>query len=308
MCKTRRTMSQIIRSLDLFEDAVKRKYALGFFETWDFESTLAVAKAAENKRSPVIIGFSGIYFSHPDRVYKNYFKTYASMLRDIADASSVPILTIYNESPDFKNVIENMKYGYDIVMFTDENLDAAGQAEKVAKIVAEAKKTGSILVEGEIISPVGIGAFSNGIPENLRFTDSASAIDFIEKTGIDLLAVNIGQVHMHGKKKVTLNQERLKELRKKIEIPLVLHGMSSAGPEDVRQSVLNGISKINVGSLIKQAYFESIREAVTRTGKDYNPYQLVGSGQESDVNTRASMKVQEVVENLLDLFMSTNKA
>jgi len=220
----------------------------------------------------------------------------------------VPILTIYNESPDLENVIENMKYGYDIVMFTDENLDADRQAEMVAEIVAEAKKTGSILVEGEIISPVGIGTFFSDIPENLRFTDADSAADFIEKTGIDLLAVNIGQVHMHGKKKITLNQERLKELRRKIDIPLVLHGMSSADPADVRQSVLNGISKINVGSLIKQAYFESIKETVARTGKDYNPYQLVGSGQESDVNTKASMKVQEVVEDLLDLFMSTNKA
>ena len=301
-------MSQIIRPLDLFEDAARRKYALGFLETWDFESTLAVAKAAENKRSPVIIGFSGIYFSHPDRVYKNFFKTYASMLRDIAVSSSVPIMTIYNESPDLENVIENMKYGYDIVMFTDENLDADRQAEMVAKIVAEAKKTSSILVEGEIISPVGIGTFSSDIPENLRFTDADSAADFIEKTGIDLLAVNIGQVHMHGKKKITLNQERLKELRRKIDIPLVLHGMSSADPADVRQAVLNGVSKINVGSLIKQAYFESIKETVARTGKDYNPYQLVGSGQKSDVNTRASMKVQEVVEDLLDLFMSTNKA
>jgi ketose-bisphosphate aldolase len=306
--KTQNTCAKLhVPALDLFKDAEKRKYALGFFETWDFESTLAVVKAAENKRSPVIIGYSGIYFSHPERVYKNYFGTYARMLKDIAANSEVPVLTIYNESPDYENVLENLRYGYDIVMFTNENLNVEQQTEMVAKLVKEARNTRA-LVEGEIISPIGIGSFSQEIPSNLRLTDAGSAVDFIEKTGIDLFAVNIGQVHIHGKKKVNLNINKLKEIKSLINIPLVLHGMSSTYEDDVREAILNGIRKVNVGSLIKQVYFESIKKTVEETGKNYNPYQLVGSGQPTDVITKANMRIQEKVEKLIDLFMSSNKA
>jgi len=129
-----------VKVTELIEDAIKKKYAIGYFESWDLESTLAVATAAEKMNSPVLLGFSGIYLPNPLKVYKNNLKIYADMVNSIASEIKIPSATVFNESPFYEIVIENIGYGYNLVMFTDENLVYEEIVKKIKKIVIMAHK------------------------------------------------------------------------------------------------------------------------------------------------------------------------
>ena len=292
---------------ELMEDAQKRHYAVGYFEGWDIESTLAVAKAAENKRSPVIIGFSGIYLPGPQRVFKSDLKLFADAAINIARNLSVPSATLFNESPFLESILESIELGFDLVMYTDENISYEKQKENIIKVVKKAHVK-KVSVEAEIASLPGAGELILKKPDNFKFTQAGAAKKFAEETQIDLLAVNIGQAHLHGKQKVKLDMDKLKEIKKEIDIPLVLHGMSSVVEEDVKQVVKNGINKVNISSLLKQAYFESIKKDILKSNEDINPYLVIGSGFKQDINTRACIKVQEEVERIMLLLGSAGKA
>jgi fructose/tagatose bisphosphate aldolase len=84
--------------------------------------------------------------------------------------------------------------------------------------------------------------------------------------------------------------------------------MSSVEEEDVKESIKNGINKVNISSLLKQAYLESIKKDVLKLNLDINPYLVIGSGFKQDINTRACVKVQEVVEKIMVLLGSAGKA
>src|SRR5260221_11695585 len=85
---------------DLMADAARGGYAVGYFESWNLESLLAVADAAEAQRSPVILGFSGIYLPHPDRRVIDPLAAYAAMARAVGEALTVPACLLFNESPN----------------------------------------------------------------------------------------------------------------------------------------------------------------------------------------------------------------
>lgn len=296
-----------VKVTELIEDAIKKKYAIGYFESWDLESTLAVATAAEKMNSPVLLGFSGIYLPNPLKVYKNNLKIYADMVNSIASEIKIPSATVFNESPFYEIVIENIGYGYNLVMFTDENLVYEEIVKKIKKIVIMAHKK-NVEVEGEVSSLPGAGEYLLNIPDNYRITDPKVAKKFVEDTGVDLLAVNLGQAHMHGRKKMHLNIKKLDEIKREVDVPLVLHGMSSIRQEDIKEAIKHGISKVNVSSAMKQIYFETVKSECIKTGLNYNPYLIVGSGFKEDIITKANIKVQEFVEKTINVFGSSGKA
>src|SRR4051794_24378230 len=112
-------------SLSTFQDLMSRAehggYAVGYFESWNLESLLAVADAAEATRSPVILGFSGIYLPHPSRVVNDSITTYAAMGLDVCKRLSVPACLLFNESPDLTWVHGAIDTGFGLVMYTDES-------------------------------------------------------------------------------------------------------------------------------------------------------------------------------------------
>ncbi|MHB1336158.1 MAG: class II fructose-bisphosphate aldolase, partial [Candidatus Humimicrobiaceae bacterium] len=204
------------------------------------------------------------------------------------------------------SILECIDLGFDLVMYTDENISYEKQKENIIKVVKKAHLN-EVAVEAEIASLPGAGEFISQKPDNFKYTEAVTAKNFVEETQIDLLAVNIGQAHLHGRQKVRLNIDRLKEIKKEVKIPLVLHGMSSVNEEDVKESIKNGISKVNISSLLKQEYFESIKNDILKLNRDINPYLVIGSGFKQDINTRACIKVQEIVEKIMVLLGSAGK-
>jgi len=292
---------------ELMCEAEKGNYAVGYFESWNLESLQAVADAAESMRSPVILGFSGIYLPHPARTRRENLKVYAALGLETCRSLSVPSCLLFNESPDFEWVTEAIELGFGLVMYTDEEVSVEEQVERVRAIVERAHRKG-VAVEGELMPLPGVGGELSAAPELNCLDDPEVARSFVERTQVDAFAVNLGQAHVHGRTMIQLNLARLRELREKITVPLVLHGATSISQSDLKDAIQLGVRKINVGSVLKRSFFEAMRSACSSISEGYNPYEVVGSGLEKDVLTHARIALQKKVEELMNLFGSALRA
>ena len=292
---------------ELMREAEKGHYAVGYFESWNLESLQAVADAAESTRSPVILGFSGIYLPHPLRTTREDVRVYAALGLETCRSLSVPSCLLFNESPDFDWVTEAIELGFGLVMYTDEEVSVEEQVERVRAIVERAHRKG-VAVEGELTPLPGVGGELSAAPELNSLDDPEVARSFVERTQVDAFAVNLGQVHVHGRSMIQLNLARLRELREKITVPLVLHGATSVSQSDLKDAIQLGVRKINVGSVLKRSFFEAMRSACSSISEGYNPYEVVGSGLEKDVLTHARIALQKKVEELMNLFGSALRA
>lgn len=282
-------------------------YAVGYFESWDMASLMAVADAAKLTRSPVLLGFSGLYLSHQARLVEEPLSAYAALGLEVCRQLPVPAALVYNESPDAASVLEAARLGFSLVMYSDENLDADVQRKRVREVAEKAHRLGAA-VEGEIAALPGMGGLLAEPLSETPLTGIEAALEFVTETSVDALAVNLGQMHLHGRRELGLDLDLLRELRRRLAIPLVLHGASSVRRDDLRAATKAGIGKINVGSLLKQTYFETLKAACNDVGEGYNPYIVVGSGLEDDVLVAARLALKDVVADLMRLFGSAGQA
>jgi fructose/tagatose bisphosphate aldolase len=289
----------------LMTAAAEGGYAVGYFESWNLESLLAVADAAEAERSPVILGFSGIYLPHPGRSVRDELAPYAAMVRVVADALTVPAVLLFNESPSRKWVSDAIDAGFNLVMFSDEAIGESEGRAIIRALGAQAHAKGAA-IEAEVAPLPGVAGDAAAEPEDRRLTDPTAARRFVEDTGIDALAVNVGQLHLHGRRMVRLDLERLAVLAA-LPLPLVLHGASSVDPEDLRAAIRLGVRKINVGSRLKQVFLKAMGDAAADSGAT-NPYEAIGSGLSNDVMVAGRLAMQREVQKLMRLFGSSGKA
>jgi ketose-bisphosphate aldolase len=292
---------------ELMDRARRGGFAVGYFESWNLESLLAAADAAEALSSPVILGFSGIYLPHPGRAARDPLAAYAALGAEVCRSISVPSCLLFNESPRFDWVVEAARLGFGLVMFTDEELGYAEQAARVREAVQAAHPLGAA-VEGELGSLPGVGGELTAAPALNPLTDPRQARRFVEETGVDALAVSVGQAHLHGRAELRLALDRVSEISAAVNVPLVLHGASSVSRSDLSEAIRRGIRKINVGSVLKKSFFEAVRGACSAVGPGYNPYEVMGSGLKEDVLTAGRLAMQREVETLMRVFGSAGKA
>jgi ketose-bisphosphate aldolase len=301
-------MMPVVPFHELMMHAEKGQYAVGYFETWNLESLLAVSDAAEAMRSPVILGVSGIYLPHRDRVVRESLSLHATIGAEVCRQLSVPACHLFNESSHLDWVLEAIELGFGLVMFTDDRLSFDDLAKCVSQVVQKAHQR-HVAVEGELAAVPGVGGELSALPGHSRLTDPDKARSFVERTGVDALAVNVGQAHLHGRREVQLNLSRLADLQTSIPVPLVLHGGSSVSRSDMQEAIRLGIRKVNVGSVLKRSFFEAVRRACAKVvGDQYNPYEIVGSGLDNDLLAVGRLALQETVEDLMRLFGSAGKA
>ena len=292
---------------DLMADAAAGGYAVGYFESWSLESLLAVADAAEAERSPVILGFSGIYLPHPLRRVRDPLAPYAAMALAVCRDLSVPACLLFNECPDENWVTDAIDAGFNLVMFSDDRLGHEATIAANRRVVAKAHAKGAA-VEAELAPLAGVaGDLDAASTRKPGLTDPGEARDFVAATGVDALAVDVGQVHLHGRRMVRLDLDRLAALAE-LPVPLVLHGASSIEPDDLGAAIGLGVRKINVGSRLKQSYFAALRGACAETAASANPYEVIGSGLATDVLVAGRLAMQAEVARLMRLFGSAGKA
>jgi len=292
---------------DLMADAARHRYAVGYFESFSLESLLAVTDAAAAERSPVILGFSGIYLPHPARRVRDRLAPYAAMGLAICRDLTVPACLLFNECPHADWVEAAIGLGFSLVMFSDDALDDSGAVAIITRLVELGHARGAA-IEAELAPLPGVGGDLDPSKElDTRPTDPESAGSFVAATGVDALAVNIGQMHLHGRRVVRLDLDRLRALAT-LPVPLVLHGATSIAPSDLQAAIEIGVRKVNVGSRLKQAFLNALREACRSVPENANPYECIGSGLDNDVLVAGRRAMAAEVAQMMRLFGSSGRA
>lgn len=272
---------------EVLKKAQKEKYAVGLFNTTDTDMLQAVIEAAEEKRSPVILGTAEVLLPYGE------LKLIAPSVIAAAKRASVPVVVHYDHGLTFERCLEALQLGFSSVMF-DGSAKAYGQNIEETKEIVKIAHAFGASVEGEI-GHVGEAAQGDESLENM-YTTVAEAKEYLENTGVDALAVAIGSAHGVYKKKPKLNVERLKEIADAVSVPLVLHGGSGLSDDDFKNTIREGIAKVNI--------FTDLCLAGERAMKD-------GAEKKLGYLETRNLKVEyikEAVKHKMSLFGSVNKA
>lgn len=270
---------------EVLPKAQKEKYAVGLFNTIDMEMANGVLAAAENMKSPVIIGTAEILLPFGG------LEELAWLLRPMAERASVPVVLHFDHGLKEETVYKAIDLGFSSVMYDcsdksfDENIKALREMTKYAH-------SKGVSVEAEI-GHVG-NAGCDGAADAL--TDPAEAKYFAEETGVDALAVAIGTAHGAYKSKPCLDFERLKKIREAVSVPLVLHGGSGLSEEDFKKTIEYGIAKVNI--------FTDVNCAAAKAAHD-NYKEGMGM---TDLVQSIRDAVQTATENKMRIFGSCNRA
>ena len=285
----------------LLEHARARHYAVGYFESWNLESLLSVVDAAERTRSPVIIGFGGLFLGNPERRVKENIYHYGALGRAVAERATVPVGLLLNEADQVAMLEDGLKAGFNGVMHQDPACSFEDAVRINRDLVKLAHGFGAT-VEAEVgelpCSDVATGTQSAGEP-----TDPERAVWFIEQTGIDALAVAVGNVHLLEGRKSSLDFDLLRRIQTRTDVALVLHGGTGIAEDDLKEAIRLGVCKVNVGTSLKRTFLKSIVRYVEQNdmlGTD--PHDIVGRGGNSDMLCGAREAMTEEVVRYIRIF------
>ena len=297
----------LVTMKSLLKHASENKYAVGYFEAWNLESVLAVINAAEKTNSPVIIGFSGMFVGNMQRIIEENIYHYGALGKAIAENAKVPAALLLNESFRLDLLVKGLKAGFNAVMYQNPK-DTFEEMIEINKYLVKTAHFCGADVEAEVgelpTADISTNTFSEG-----EMTDPDQAAYFVEQTGIDALAVAVGNVHLLEGRKSGLDFELIKMLKKKIDVPLVLHGGTGISPESLKEAINLGMCKINVGTVLKRVFINAIRTYLNENKVDcIDPHEVVGKGGDQDMLCRARNAVTDEVVRFIKIFGSENKA
>lgn len=272
---------------EVLKKAQNEKYAVGLFNTTDTDMLEAVIGAAEELNSPVIIGTAEVLLPYGE------LKLIAPALVSEAKNAKVPVVVHYDHGLTFDRCMEALRLGFSSVMFDGSTTPYADNIRATREIVKISHAFGAT-VEGEI-GHVGEAANEDNLLTDM-YTTPEEAVKYVDDTGVDALAVAIGSAHGVYKKKPMLNIERLKKIRSALDTPLVLHGGSGLSDDDFKNTVREGIAKVNIFTDLCLAGEKSIKESV-----------LLNNGYLKMRNEKVSA-MKEAVKVKIKLFGSENKA
>jgi len=283
---------------NLMEAAQSGGYALGYFESWSLESLQGVIDAASQTRSPVIIGFNGEFLRQRAGASVDEVPMYAAMGVAAAAQARVPCGLIFNECSDDAWVERAINAGFNLVMPADPEANIEDYTRRVTGITQKAHAR-NVAVEAEIDElPCG--------HEQGALSDPDVAARFVATTGVDLLAISVGNEHIKLEGRSPLDLDRLEAIQKRVGIPLVLHGGSGIADESLRAAIKLGIRKVNYGTYIKQRFLPVVRNALS--ANDHNPHALLGDGGKNDIMVIGRQVVRDAVLERIGILGCCGKA
>ena len=266
-------------------------YAVGYFESWNIESLHGVIDAAERTRSPVIIGFNGEFLTGADRLAVESVEAYGALGRRVAESATVPCGLIFNECPSDAHVRQAVTAGFNLVMLADPEATPADYLRRVGDLVQFAHAHGAA-VEAEL-GELPCGASGTVVRGHDAMTDPEEAARFVAATGVDVLSVSVGNVHIMVSGGQTLDVERLAQIRRRTDVPLGLHGGTGIPAESLREAIRLGVTKVAYGTYLKQRYLAAVRTALQ--SPEINPHKLLGLGGAEDVLVAGRLAVRDAV-------------
>ncbi|MBS0661748.1 MAG: class II fructose-bisphosphate aldolase [Verrucomicrobia bacterium] len=279
------------------------RFAVGYFESWSVDSLQGVIDAAESTRSPVILGFNGEFLSRAGRVAAERLEWYGALGRAAAESAKVPCGLIFNECPNDAWVIRAAEVGFNLVMPADPAAPPDDYVRRVQAITRVAHARG-VAVEAELGElPCGTG---DGPGAGGSLTGADAAAGFVAATGVDLLAVSVGNVHIKLHGQAPLDLDRLGAISRRVDRPLVLHGGTGIDAASLRAAIGLGVAKVNYGTYLKQRYLAALRAALAVN--EPNPHELLGLGGARDVLVAGRLAVRDAVLERIDLLGCCGKA
>ena len=270
----------------VLKKAQKEHYAVGLFNTTDSDMLEAAISAAEELNSPIIIGTAEVLLPFGE------LKLIAPSVIAAAKRAKVPVVVHYDHGLTFDRCMEALQLGFSSIMFDGSAGDADKNIEDTRQIVKIAHSLGAT-VEGEIGHVGQASSGDNTVTDS--YTTVKEAEDFIAATGVDALAIAIGTAHGAYKQKPCLDLNRLKEIRAAVDTPLVLHGGSGLSDDDFRNSIRDGIAKMNIFTDLCLAGNAAMEKGI-KDGLDY-----------LSIRNLKVEYIKEAVKNKIRLIGSENK-
>ena len=304
----------LVTNKDLLLPTRQKAYAVGAFNINNLESVLAVAEAAVEEKSPVIVAVTPSAIKYAGLAYL------AKIVKTAAELAPVPMSLHLDHGENFETVSKCVEAGFTSVMIDGSFLKFEENVALTKRVVDFASPK-RVTVEAELGRLAGVEE-STVEEKEAVLTDPNAAKEFVEKTSVDALAVAIGTSHGAYKFKAEpkLDFERLKLIREKVNVPLVLHGASSVPqwiiekavkygaeltgakgiPEEhIKKAISLGIAKINIDTDLRLAFTATIREVLANSPKEFDPRKILGPAKEA---------MKEVVKGKMRLFRSSGKA
>lgn len=280
----------LVNMKEMLAKAQKEQYGIGFFNAVNVEMARAVIETAEELHAPVIVGTAEVLLPAMS------LERVAEYLIPIAQKADVPVAVHYDHGLTFEKCMEALKLGFSSVMYDCSTASYEENLDRVAEMVRICHGMG-VTVEGElghVGDNEGAGKLEN--PSDY-YTDPAVAADFVQKTGVDALAVAVGNAHGDYKFPPKLDFSRITAIREATGIPLVLHGGSGLSDDDFREAVRRGVCKINIFTDLDKAGRAGIEKGLKSGAASMMgliPYEIEA--------------MKEVVRNKIGLFGSDGRA
>ncbi len=304
----------LVTNRDLLVPARRKAYAVGAFNVNNLEAVLAVTEAAAEEKSPTIVAVTPSAIKYAGLPY------ISKIVRTAAEATPVPMSLHLDHGEDFDTAAKCIDAGFTSVMIDGSHLKFDDNIALTKRVVDMARPKG-VSVEAELGRLAGVEE-STVAEKDAILTDPNAAKEFVNKTGVDALAVAIGTSHGAYKFKAEpkLDFERLTLIKERVSLPLVLHGASSvpqwiiekagkygaelAGakgiPEEhIKKAISLGIAKINIDTDLRLAFTAAVREVLAKSPKEFDPRKILGPAKDA---------MKEVVKGKMRLFGSSGKA
>ncbi len=239
---------------EVLRPAKKNHYAVGLFNAVNMELARGIINAAEATRSPVIMGTAEIFFPYCPLEEVSYY------LIPMAKKASVPVVVHLDHGLSYDACIQALKLGFSSIMY-DCSTDTYEENIRKVKEMADIAHSYGATIEGEL-GHVGDNegsaeGSSHMADPSAFFTDPKLAKDFVDRTGVDALAIAVGNAHGAYKLPPKLDFERIRTINNTVDVPLVLHGGSGLTDNDFRKAIQEGISKVNIFTDINVAAVEA---------------------------------------------------
>jgi len=274
-------------------------YAIPAFNVSNLEMTQAVIRAAVKLKSPVIVQTSdkAINYAGNDMILK--------IIKQVAEdiGKAVPIVSHLDHGKDLRLVKNCITLGYGSVHMDASEKSYKDNIRLTSEAVKFAKKY-KVAVQGELgalLGAEGLTQIKKGFDYRQMMTDPKKAADFVKRTGIDTLAVNVGTIHGAFKGIEKIDLARLRQIASSVKVPLVLHGGSGNKASEIKNAIKIGVSIINIDTDLRIAWSQGFIKAAKTIDfkKKLDPRQVLS------ISTNA---VQRRAEEIIKIFGSNNKA
>ncbi|HLQ74834.1 MAG TPA: class II fructose-1,6-bisphosphate aldolase [Alloiococcus sp.] len=285
-------MSRLVSMTDMLNKGLKEGYAVGQFNINNLEWTQAVLQAAEEAKSPAILGVS-----EGAAKYMGGFEVVMGMVNGLMETMdiTVPIAVHLDHGSSFDNCKQAIDAGFTSVMIDNSKLPIDENIENTRKVVEYAHAKGAS-VEAEIGS---VGGTEDGVTGGVIYADPEECKRIVDEAGIDALAAALGSVHGDYDGEPQLGFDEMKEISELTGAPLVLHGGSGIPDYQIKKAIEYGHCKINVNTELQQAWTKRTREIIANDDKVYDPRKIIGPGKEDIIR---------VTKDKMEMFGSAGKA